>query len=471
MLCYILAAVALVTARSDAAAPPRQISEPLSSDAATAPAGSWRGVLSVGGQQVSVEITLANGASGWAGTVSASGQGSAPLTAVVVTGPAIRFSGPAGLSFEGRLLPDGSIEGIWTQSGLHLETHFQRVSAMTAKRVPLPDEPRAPLPYRSVEVSFDNRAGHSHLAGTLTLPKGSGPFPAAVLITGSGSQDRDETILGHKPFLVLADHLTRGGIAVLRLDDRGVGGSTGDVEHATTRNLGGDILAALSFLRTRQEIDSHRLGLIGHSEGGIIAPMLAADGAPVAWMVLLAGPGVRGDLLIEEQQRRVAKAAGLSPEAIAKAHEVELEVVGAAKAAPDERSAFDRINALLLAAGLPRAQAEQQAKRASSDWFRELLRYDPAPALRKTKVPLLAVVGGLDLQVPADQNLPALKADLASNAQATVIEVPGVNHLLESATTGSIAEYAVAKDTVSPALLGVLDDWLGGHVLAPPHGR
>jgi len=369
-----------------------------------------------------------------------------------------------GATFEGRLSSgDTALDGIWRQGGqdmpLALKRRAQNAGPAGPKR---PQVPQRPFPYREVEVSFDNPAGHNRLAGTLTVPPGKGPFPAALLITGSGAQDRDETLMGHKPFLVLSDYLTRRGIAVLRLDDRGVGGSTGGLD-GTTSDFATDIEAGIAFLRGRPEIDRRRIGLIGHSEGGVIAPMVAARNPAVAWIVLLAGPGESGERVILAQQRLLMAAAGAPKEVIDSNSAIQQRLLTALLQAPDREAAKRAAVAILTESGMPASAAAAQAEAVSSDWYRQFLRLDPAPNLRAVKVPVLALIGSLDLQVPPAANVPVLKAALAGNRDATVVELPGLNHLFQTARTGAMSEYAQIEETFSPVALKTVGDWIAAH--------
>ncbi len=213
--------------------------------------------------------------------------------------------------FEGKISADkSSINGTWTQSGANLPLVLKPVKDQSELERKRPQNPRKPYPYREEEVSYDNKVQSVRLAATLTLPPEKGPFAAVVLITGSGPQDRDESLLGHKPFLVLSDYLTRKGIAVLRADDRGTGKSTGNFATATTADFATDTEAGIAYLKTRPEVDPHKIGLIGHSEGGVIAPMVAARNPDVAFIVMMAGPGVRGDEILPAQIQAIAEARG-----------------------------------------------------------------------------------------------------------------------------------------------------------------
>lgn len=331
-----------------------------------------------------------------------------------------------------------------------------------------PQTPAPPFPYRAEEVAFDNAVGGSHLAGTLTLPAGRGPFPAVVLITGSGLQDRDETILGHKPFLLWADTLTRRGVAVLRVDDRTVGGSTGDVTTATTADFAGDVQAAVAFLRTRRDIDARRIGLMGHSEGAVIAPIVAARDPRIAFIVLLAGSGEDGETLMLHQKRLVELAMGVPPAVEDQAQVNMRRLEDAVRTAPDQAAADARLaaawRAALTAQGAPGDMPVPAAvKVLAQPWMRWFLAYDPRPTLGKVRCPVLAVGGSKDLQVPAAENLAGIRAALAADRDVTAVELPGLNHLLQTATTGSPAEYAAIPETVAPSALTLVSDWIVAH--------
>lgn len=333
---------------------------------------------------------------------------------------------------------------------------------------PRPQTPVKPYPYREEEVAFDNAAGHAHLTGALTLPAGRGPHPAVVLITGSGLQDRDETIFGHKPFLVWADALTRRGIAVLRVDDRTKGGSTGEVKTATTADFAGDVEAAVAYLRTRRDIDARRVGLMGHSEGGVIAPMVAARDPRVAFVVMLAGSGEDGETLLLHQKRLVETAMGV-PAAVEDKAQVNMKTLeDAVKGVPDQATADARLSAafrdMAVAQGAPAdTPAPAAIKTLALPWMRWFLAYDPRPTLARVRCPVLAVDGSKDLQVPAAENLAGIKAALTADRDVTVVELPGLNHLLQTADTGAPAEYATIPETVSPVALKRVGDWIVAH--------
>lgn len=325
----------------------------------------------------------------------------------------------------------------------------------------LPQTPVPPFPYTEIEASYDNPARPGvHLAGTLTVPKGKGPFPAVVLITGSGKQDRDETVFGHKPFFVLADYLTRRGFAVLRVDDRGVGGSKGEGPDDTHYDHVTDVSAGVEWLKARPDVDHGRIGLIGHSEGAVIAPLVAKANPSVAFALLWAGVAVSMREVIIEQGRAVTAASGASPETIEAKTRVNRDLVDALTAAPDQASAYAAALKIMLASGEPEARAVLGSKLMSTAWFRALVAYDPQPDLRALKIPVLALMGGKDVQAVASQNIGPYKAALAGNPRARVMELPGLNHLLQKSETGAVTDYAKLTETMAPEALQVMGDWL-----------
>jgi len=365
------------------------------------------------------------------------------------------------------------IDGTWSQSGLKLPLVVRRVEKPT--EAGRPQTPRPPFPYASTEVTYPNADAKTTLAGTLTAPNGPGPFPAAILISGSGAQDRDETIFGHKPFLVLADFLARRGVAVLRVDDRGVGGSTGSPLTATSEDFAVDVEAGMAFLKARAEIDPARIGLIGHSEGGYIAPMIAARRDDVAFLVLLAGTGLTGREIVLKQTELILKQAGVVEAEIERTKNVQDQLYATIAADKNEAERSAAVKAVIDSelAKIPedkRADArpaiEAQIEIARSPWFRFFLTYDPRPALAKVKCPVLALNGERDSQVPARANLDAIAAALKSggNDRSEAIELPGLNHLFQHAETGAPSEYANIEETIAPEALKAIADWVVARV-------
>jgi len=349
-----------------------------------------------------------------------------------------------------------------------------------------PQTPRAPFPYSSEEVTIPAGDGADHtLAGTLTVPEasvwGNGPHPAMVLVTGSGPQDRDETIMGHKPFAVLADYLTRRGIAVLRYDDRGVGRSTGSFADATVRGLASDARAAWSFLRDHPATDPARVGIGGHSEGGLIAPMVAADEPGVAFVVMLAGPGVPGSEVLLFQSEFLMRAGGLAEDFIAENQSIRRAIFALVHEGADDATVLGEVERLMdmeLAymkdPEARRRMAQQALPQFAGAWAREFLTIDPADALSRVAVPVLALNGTLDTQVNADQNLIPIERALAAGPcpSATVVRLKNLNHLFQPAETGMFGEYGAIETTFDEAAMGLIAGWVSSVTgVKPPVGE
>lgn len=443
-------------------------------------AGSWVGTLDVGVKLRLVFNVQAADDGGWTATLDSPDQGARgiPVSAVIIDAPSVRFevSAIAG-TYAGTMdAAANRMDGTWSQGGMSLPLALERGDKPEAPK--RPQEPKPPVPYESEEVRFPNDEAGINLAGTFTKPEGSGPFPAVALVTGSGPQDRNEELLGHKPFLVLADHLTRSGIAVLRYDDRGVGESSGDFASATTREFASDALAAVSWLRSRPDVRADAIGLLGHSEGGLVAPMAAVETADIAFLVLLAAPGLDGRDIVLLQSTLIGRAEGIDAsrlEANSKRQAAYFDIV---ENESDPAQAASSLKALMTADLAAMSDAERaeggltgddtdalidrQVAQVNSPWFRYFLSYDPLPALRKVTVPVLALNGTLDLQVPWQENLDAIDGALreAGNGDVTVLPLEGLNHLFQTATTGSPTEYGQIEETMAPRALDAISSWI-----------
>ena len=440
-------------------------------------AGHWEGSIEVPGQPLVVRVDLTEENDSWSGTIDIPAQGAdgLPLSAVTVDGETVKFtiSGvPGEPTFEGTVAGN-AITGEFRQGPARLPFTLGR-EAVAVEAPSRPQEPKPPFPYDEEEALYQN--GGVTIAGTLTLPPGDGKVPAALLISGSGALNRDMELAGHKPFLVLADHLTRLGVAVLRVDDRGVGGSTGSTSQSTSRHKAADVLAGVRFLRAHDRIDPERVGLIGISEGGLVAP-LALNRVPpgtVAFTVLLAGPGVPGGDVLRQQLRRIAAANGATAEMIeelASLQDRALRIIGGEMPPEEAEAALRQVVREQLAASPETAQLSGEALESTvtaavesnlSPWFRFFIRYDPAPALGGLAVPTLALFGGKDTQVDADQNQTAMEAAFvgSSNNDITVRRFPEMNHLFQTAGTGSPAEYAQIEETMAPEVLDLIGSWI-----------
>jgi alpha-beta hydrolase superfamily lysophospholipase len=304
------------------------------------------------------------------------------------------------------------------------------------------------------------------------MPESGNNFTAVILITGSGAQNRDEEILGHKPFLVIADYLTRNGIAVLRYDDRGTAQSTGNFATSTTADFAADAESAITYLKTRAEINPQKIGLIGHSEGGVIAPMVAARSNDVGFIVMLAGSGIRGDALLLLQSEHLGRASGVAEDILIKNRKLNSEIynkiVNSEKAVSQQEiiGLMTTQKTELIELGASETNIDEMiqvnAVIMTSPWMQYFLRYDPAPALERVKCPVLAVNGTKDLQVPATENLTTISDALkkGGNTNVTIKEYRGLNHLFQECTTGLPAEYGVIEQTFSPEVLKDLTEWI-----------
>ncbi|OGA64176.1 MAG: hypothetical protein A3G81_29060 [Betaproteobacteria bacterium RIFCSPLOWO2_12_FULL_65_14] len=326
-----------------------------------------------------------------------------------------------------------------------------------------PQTPRPPYPYREVAVSFDNPSdARVSLAGSLTLPSSRGPFPAVLLVTGAGPQNRDYELNAHRPFQVLADHLTRLGIAVLRVDDRGVGGSTGSVQSASLTAIATDVAAGVRFLKSRDDIDVGRIGLIGHSLGGLIVPRLAARQPDVAFVVTMAGPVVSGVAFLAEQARLIALAAGASDDVAGERAAIQRGLMQMIRANPDDRVARIAIVEFFKERQRP-APGEDTIRALLSPDIRDLVQYEPESVLQQLDIPVLALFGGLDGQIPRLLNYTTAAYGLRRNPRATIVILPGLNHFFQTAETGLPDEYESIDETLSPRALDLIGKWIVQH--------
>ena len=438
--------------------------------------GTWQGTLKVQTMELRVVFHFQTDSTGaMKATLDSPDQGargipidnvSTRLDSVILTISAI------GGSYEGITQPgDSVITGTWKQGGSALPLDIHRIHEVAELR--RPQEPKPPFPYDAEEVSYENRDAGITLAGTFTKPKSGGPFPALLLITGSGPQNRDEELFGHKPFLVIADYLTRRGIAVLRVDDRGTGKSTGVFGAATTKDFAGDVRAGITYLKSRSDVNVKKIGLLGHSEGGIIAPMVASDSKDVAFIVMMAGPSLTGEEILYLQDSLISTVMGTPPEEIQKELRLNRILFSLIRTESDSTKLQQEIRSAVkesmspdsATVGTVNEEAVNAAvKQLTSPWFRFFVTYDPIPALEKTTCPILALDGSKDLQVPAQQNLEGLERAFkaSGNKNATAKILPGLNHLFQKAETGAPREYAEIEETINPEALKMIGDWIEG---------
>lgn len=432
------------------------------------PSGTWNGTIAVGGQTIPISVTFTGAADTMSGSINVPGASGLPLREVRRDEAKLHFAFSAGATIASF---DGTIDGTKMSGAFQ-----QGLAAGTFTLTRHVDTPVTQATYREETITFSS--GAVTLAGTLTIPDGTGPFPAVMLLTGSGAQNRDEEIFDFKPFKVIADVLARRGIAVLRCDDRGVGGSSGSIAQSTTADFADDALAGVSVLAARREIDAKRIGLIGHSEGTSVAAIAASRDPRVAFIALLAPPAVRGDLVLRRQAIDLAKLIGASDAqaaAIAAAHERTTRDA----VAGDEAALAADTRALIRAQiegrpGAPASTADVDAfiertlpaalAQMKSPWMRAYIAFDPATVLAKVHCPVLAMFGGLDTQVAIDLNRAPFEAALAAagNHAVTIKIYPDANHLFIKAVTGSPTEYPALEKAFVPGLLDDLATWVAG---------
>ena len=442
--------------------------------------GDWNALLKVSGQELPLIFHVTATETGYESTLDSPKQGALGLKANATTfeNNTLTVSlAQLGITYTGTLGDDGNITGTFNQGGVELPLDLTKdeIGATPSNR---PQEPKAPFPYEVEEVSYANKEAGITMAGTLTLPKSAKKnttkYPAVILISGSGAQNRDEELLGHKPFLVLADHLTRNGFAVLRYDDRGTAQSTGDHSTATSADFATDAQAAFDYLLTRSDIDLDKIGFAGHSEGGFIAPMVAAKNKQVAFIALLAGVGQTGYAILTDQSYLIGKAQGVPEATLVKNRKISNTIFNLVKkyGANDEKSRYQiesyletalKENPEIVPAGITAEQfSKQQLNTLLSPWFKYFIVTDPAQFLKQVSCPVLAINGSLDLQVPAKANLSAIEVYVkkGGNKDVTIIELANLNHLFQHTKTGNPAEYGTIEETFAPEALKVISDWL-----------
>lgn len=439
--------------------------------------GIWQGKLETGAIKLTLVLKIKSDTNhALIATMDSPDQGvkDIGITTIRVKDDSLNFtSAPVKGSYSGKWDKQSQkILGEWSQSGMKFVLNLEKTDKISAYN--RPQEPKQPYPYKSEEVSFKNQNGGFKLAGTLTLPEGKGPFPACILVSGSGPQNRDEEILGHKPFLLLADYLTKKGFAVLRYDDRGIASSGGNFQTATTLDFATDAKAAFDFLRNDSRISSSKIGFIGHSEGGVIAPIVATQNLATAFIILLAAPSIPGEDILYSQQQLISKASGIDDNKIKEALKINREIFGVLKKVADTTAAALKIASIIekdaansddtkkMDKETLKKYIDSQVKTLNSPWFRTFLTLDPARYLEQVRCPVLAIYGEKDLQVPPSENVKPLKKALAKagNSDYQVLEMPGLNHLFQASKTGSPDEYSQIEETISPKVLEIIAAWL-----------
>jgi uncharacterized protein len=437
--------------------------------------GSWLGKLSTGGIELRVIFNLSVFENdSLMATLDSPDQGAKNIKLGLATliGESLRISAPAIMGeYNGTVKNDSLIQGTWKQGGNTMTLDLAKLK--TAFSLIRPQEPKPPFPYTSEDVTFTNDKFNIKLAGTLTLPHGNGPFKAVIMITGSGAQNRNEELMGHKSFLIIADYLSRNGIAVLRYDDRGVGGSQGNYSEATSADLATDAEAAFKFLKNNPKINKREIGLIGHSEGGLIAPITATSNIDIGFIVSLAGPGVTGQQIMIRQAEDIGRLSGIKENAIKESVEINKKLFAVLRKEKDNNKAEKKVVALyseiLKKKKTPQPQVDKEVKELKQwfgartyTWYRYFLTTDPARFWKHVGCPVLALNGEKDLQVSAHENLPAIEKALNSggNESVKIVSLPGLNHLFQHSTTGLPSDYGTIEETFSPEVLKIIATWI-----------
>jgi fermentation-respiration switch protein FrsA (DUF1100 family) len=439
--------------------------------------GSWLGTLETGAFKIRLVFNIVyHRPDSLSATMDSPDQGAKGLPAgkVTVENDSLKIFAPfiAG-KYIGRMTSDSTVSGFWIQAGNKLACNLKKQAGMF--KVKRPQEPTPPYPYTVKEVTIENKTAGITLSGTLTVPPGEGPFPAVVLITGSGAQDRNESLLGHKPFLVIADRLARKGIASLRYDDRGVGKSKGSYATATSADLATDALAAFYFLRDVGEIKKDAIGFAGHSEGGLIAPIAASEEKEVAFIISLAGPGVNGEKIVLTQSADISRVMGIDEKTIKSNIELSKRFYSILRKEPDNKKAEELILSELKKSLIKSKTSPEDIEKAVSNtkatfgaslypWFRYFIVTEPSAYWKQVKCPVLAINGEKDLQVSSAINLPAIEKAVkkGGNINVKTIEMPGLNHLFQSCTTGAPSEYGTIEETFSDEVLNIMAEWING---------
>lgn len=430
--------------------------------------GKWSGILKVQGIQLRLVFNITKTDKGYSSTMDSPDQGAKgiPVTSTNYDDSTLRLEVVnAGVQYEGTLNKENAFVGTFKQGGFSLPLVLTQ-NEIEKEKIVRPQEPTKPYPYYSEEVKFKNTKDKIELAGTLTLPEKDGKYPAVILISGSGPQNRNEELLGHKPFLVLSDYLTKKGIAVLRFDDRGTAKSTGDFKSATTFDFATDVEYAIKYLQSRKEINKNKIGLIGHSEGGVIAPIVASKNKEIDFIVLMAGSALRGDKLLLLQKSKIETKMGINKLAVYKSQQIFKGAYDIVLNTKLKKEALSDSLSDYFISKFGKALAENQKNalinQLTSIWMVNFIRLDPKVYLEKVSCPVLAINGSKDLQVPSIENLKIIENIFSKKTQvkATIKELENLNHLFQECDTGLPGEYGEIEQTISPTALEEISNWI-----------
>ena len=429
--------------------------------------GYWKGQIDLGTLKLEMAFNITANENSYVTTLDVPAQGAFdfPVDETAFQDRRLQLTMSAMDASYSGTLKDDVIEGEFTQRGMIFPLNLVKAEKKEQKKT-RPQDPQPPFDYHIEEVTFVNEKEGNTLVGTLTIPKGEGPFPAMVLVSGSGQQDRDEELMNHRPFWVIADYCALHGIAVLRYDDRGIGGSTGEVENATSLDFSYDAEAAFNYLRNRKEINGSKVGILGHSEGGVINFMVSARRPEVAFLISLAGPSVNGIEVLKEQQAAILRASGMSEEMVQFNGNANAQMFDIIESSNDREEADSLLRQLVKGWGYNEELTEQTIGQMASPWMYYFLKYDPTEAIVKTNCPALLLNGSKDLQVIASQNLPGYEKIIADYGKTnlTLRELPDLNHLFQHCETGSPNEYFEIEETISPEVLELIVGFVKGAV-------
>ena len=429
--------------------------------------GTWLGKLDFGAQKLTfvVHISQVNGK--WMAKADSPDQGTFGIPFQIdVKGDSVLLKNPQGIKLALKKINDDKLAGKFAQNGIEIPIELTRTTETSAaKKIEKYQTPKPPYTYDTLDVSFPNKYANINLAGTITSSKGEGKYPAVILLTGSGQQDRDETLFGHKPFKVLADYLTRNGIIVLRFDDRGAGQSGGSFETSTIDDFSKDAISALEFLKQQKYVDKNKIGIIGHSEGGLVANLLAGQGIPnVSFIVTLAAPTVPIRDLMVEQLYSVGKAEGMSEFQLAMARDINKKNFDVVKSDLPTEEAYAQLkkNMNILEETDKNAAIRKEILMLLTPAYRYFMRINPQEFIKNIYIPVFGAFGTLDVQVPSTLNLRGYNDYLPKNSKTVLKEYENMNHLFQKAKTGRVAEYAELAETINEQVLKDITDWIKG---------
>lgn len=429
--------------------------------------GIWSGKLDFGVQKLSFVVHINQTDGKWIAKADSPDQSAFGIPFQIdVKGDSIFLNNPKGISLKLKHGYDGKLKGHFSQNGMTIPVVLEKGAAVIQPKSSVKFQtPKPPYVYDTVDVVIPNTYSDINLAGTITKPKAKGKYPAVILVTGSGPQDRDETLFGHKPFKVLADYLTQNGIIVLRYDDRGVGKSDGSFEKSTIDDFSKDALSALDFLKKQPNVDINKIGIIGHSEGGLIANLLSGQGVPnVSFIVTLAAPTIPIRDLMVEQLYSVGKSEGMSEFQLAMAKEINKKNFDVVKSNLGTEEAYAQLkkNMNILEESDKNAAIRKEMLTLLAPAYRYFVRIDPTNFIKKIYIPVFGAFGTLDVQVPSTLNLRGYHDNLPKNSKTVLKEYDGMNHLFQKAKTGKVSEYAQIDETINEQVLKDIVGWIKG---------